>query len=128
MEKLNITGQEFTPSIEYLETENTLLISGVSVPEDTKTFYQPVLTWLDQGLTSSQFPAKFRLGIKLQYFNTSSSKIIYDLIAKLEKNMKPERDIKIVWYYSADDEDMLESGQNFSEIVSVPFEFIEMPA
>lgn len=123
MDKLDIAGQEFTPTIKYTENDNVLLISGVSVPEDTKGFYEPVFKFIDH-LIGSGFPQKFALGIKLQYFNTSSSKIIYDLIAKLEKNLSPEREIKVLWYYAEDDEDMLESGHNFSEIVSVPFEFL----
>jgi Zn-dependent M16 (insulinase) family peptidase len=123
MEKLDIAGHEFTPTILFQESDFTLTISGVSVPEDTKGFYEPVFKWLEN-LVNTGFPNKFILAIKLQYFNTSSSKIVYDLIAKLEKCMAPGRDIKVHWCYASDDEDMLESGQNFSEIVSVPFEFV----
>lgn len=126
MEKLDIVGQEFTPTIKYDESTQTLLISGVSVPEDTKGFYESTMKWLDAFFADGSFSGKFRLGINLQYFNTSSSKIIYDLIARLEKNLSPTRDLKVVWYYASDDEDMLESGQNFSEIVSVPFEFVSI--
>ena len=126
MEKIDIAGQEFTPHIVYDETTQIVMISGVSVPEDTKSFYEPLIKWVDNVFADASFSGKLYLGINLQYFNTSSSKIIYDLIARLEKHMAPTRDLKVLWHYASDDEDMLESGQNFSEIVSVPFEFVSI--
>jgi len=31
--------------------------------------------------------------------------------------------MKILWYFHEDDEDMEEAGQEFSELVEIPFEF-----
>ncbi len=126
MQSLNIKGEEFTPSVQFNDQTNELLISGISVPEDTKGFYQPVLTWLDTFLQENINNAKLTIGINLEYFNTSSSKVIYDMIAKLERNQKEGSEFKVKWYYNSDDEDMLESGNGFSEILKIPFEFIAL--
>ena len=56
---------------------------------------------------------------KLEYFNTASSKLILDVLSALE-------DIDgttIMWYFHEDDEDMEEAGEEFSELVEIPFEF-----
>jgi hypothetical protein len=55
----------------------------------------------------------------LEYFNTASSKLILDVLSALEDI----KDMKILWYFHEDDEDMEEAGQEFSELVEIPFEF-----
>ncbi len=56
---------------------------------------------------------------KLEYFNTASSKLILDVLSNLEDI----EGMTIVWYYHEDDEDMQEAGEEFSELVELPFEF-----
>ncbi|NBW37159.1 MAG: DUF1987 domain-containing protein [Cytophagia bacterium] len=48
-----------------------------------------------------------------------SSKLILDVLSALEDI----KGMKIVWYFHEDDEDMEEAGQEFSELVEIPFEF-----
>jgi hypothetical protein len=56
---------------------------------------------------------------KLEYFNTSSSKLILDILSALESI----QGMKIEWCYQEDDEDMEEAGKEFSELVEVPFSY-----
>ena len=55
----------------------------------------------------------------LNNFNTASSKLILDILSKLE--VIPGT--TVTWYYHEDDEDMEEAGTEFSELVEIPFEF-----
>jgi len=64
--------------------------------------------------------------VKLEYFNTSSSKCILDVFKKLEMIHKAKNDVEIKWYYEEDDEDMLEAGEDYESIIRVPFEMIEI--
>lgn len=117
MEILNLEGTEDTPKIILDKANGIFEISGRSLPEDSAEFYQPVLDWLETYAADHNPSSEFVF--KLEYFNTASSKLILDVLSKLE-------DIdgaKIHWYFHEDDEDMEEAGQEFSELVEVSFEF-----
>ncbi len=76
--------------------------------------------WLDQYIDASSSNTAFNF--KLEYFNTSSSKCILDILRKLEKLHKTGKSVVVNWYYEEDDEDMMEAGENYQRIVSVPIE------
>ncbi len=117
MEIIHLEGTEDTPKIILDKNNGIFEISGRSLPEDSAEFYQPVVDWLEAYAKSPNDKSEFVF--KLEYFNTASSKLILDVLSKIE-------DVKnavIRWYYHEDDEDMEEAGQEFSELVEVPFEF-----
>ncbi|MCE2996386.1 MAG: DUF1987 domain-containing protein, partial [Flammeovirgaceae bacterium] len=92
-------------------------ISGRSLPEDSAEFYKPVIEWINAYGAEANPTTEF--AFKLEYFNTASSKLILDVLSALEEI----KGIKVVWYFHDDDEDMEEAGQEFSELVEIPFEF-----
>ncbi len=117
MEILNLEGAEDTPKI-ILDKKNGIFeISGRSLPEDSAEFYRPVLEWIES--YSSEANSSTEFVFKLEYFNTASSKLILDVLSALEDI----KGMKIIWYFHEDDEDMEEAGQEFSELVEIPFEF-----
>ena len=117
MEILNLEGAEDTPKI-ILDKKNGIFeISGRSLPEDSAEFYRPVLEWIEEYGKAPNASTEFVL--KLEYFNTASSKLILDVLSALEDI----KSMKIMWYFHEDDEDMEEAGQEFSELVEIPFEF-----
>lgn len=117
MEIIKLEGTEDTPEI-TLDADNGIFeISGRSLPEDTAEFYQPVLDWLDEYGESPKETTNFVF--KLEYFNTASSKLILDVLSKLEEI----EGVNVIWYFHEDDEDMEEAGEEFSELVEVPFTF-----
>lgn len=117
MEILNLEGTEDTPKIILDKTNGIFEISGRSLPEDSAEFYKPVLDWLEQ--YASEAPPATDFVFKLEYFNTASSKLILDVLYVLEDISGA----KVQWYFHEDDEDMEEAGQEFSELVEIPFEF-----
>ena len=62
----------------------------------------------------------------LEYFNTSTSKYLLQIMQQLETLFDKGVNVTIVWYYS--DEDMQELGNDYQQIVKVPFEFKKLPA
>jgi hypothetical protein len=117
MQIIHLEGTEDTPKIILNHTNGIFEISGRSLPEDTAEFYKPVLEWLEaySGAPNSKITFTF----KLEYFNTASSKLILDILSKLESIPGTT----VAWYFHEDDEDMEEAGTEFSELVEVPFEF-----
>jgi len=121
MEIIKIEGTEDTPTIELNKSVGIFEISGRSLPEDCAEFYKPVIAWLDEYVKSPIDKTHFE--IKLEYFNTASSKVILDILSRIEKLADSGKEYKVIWYYDEDDEDMQEAGEEFSELVEVPFEF-----
>lgn len=117
MNTIDIKGTEDTPAIILDKAAGKFEISGRSLPEDAAEFYSPVLQWLTEYAAAPNANTDFT--VKLEYFNTASSKLILDLLSKVEAI----KGAKVVWFHYGDDEDMQEAGQEFSELVEIPFEF-----
>lgn len=126
MKPIVIEGTPKTPSIKFDPSEGVFEISGRSIPENSVDFYKPLLEWLDM---YKEAPLdKTVVKIKLEYFNTSSSKCILDVFKKLESIHKAQNDVEVNWYYEEDDEDMLEAGEDYESIIRVPFKMREIEA
>ncbi len=120
MEVIKIKGTEDTPNV-ILDAENNIIeFSGRSLPEDVVTFYAPVLQWIEEYAKSPN--PKTEVIFRLEYFNTASSKILLDILLKFEDIMNDGNEIVVQWYFQEDDEDMEEAGEEYSEIVDIPFE------
>jgi hypothetical protein len=122
MEPIHIQETEDTPKITLDPDNNIFELSGRSLPEDVASFYDPILNWLDE---YSEGPNdKTTVNFKLDYFNTASSKALLDILMKLEEIHENGNEVVIKWYYPEDDEDMQEAGEEYAEIVDLPFEQI----
>ena len=117
MEVINFDGTEDTPKIILDKNNGVFEISGRSLPEDSAEFYQPILDWLEEYQKEPNAETKFLF--KLEYFNTASSKLILDVLSKLEDI----EGIHVIWFFHEDDEDMEEAGEEFSDLVEIHFDF-----
>lgn len=109
-----------TPRIVFKPESGLLEVSGKSIPENSAVFFDPVLKWMDEYVSK---PAeKTTMVIRLEYFNTSSSKYLVEIFRKLEHLFKNNKNVLIKWFYEEEDEDMYESGLDFKEIIKVPVE------
>ncbi len=123
MEVINIKGTDDTPSV-ILDKENGVFeISGRSLPEDVTQFYQPILDWIDEYAKDPN--DKTEVMFKLEYFNTASSKVLLDVLLKYEEINDEHGNVVIKWHYHEDEEDMKEAGEEYQDIVTVPFEYVE---
>jgi hypothetical protein len=123
MDTLIIEGSPKTPTINFNAIEGLFSIEGRSIPENSLDFYKPVMEWLDGYLSDPK--DETNVTIKLEYFNTSSSKCLLDVFKKLEIIFKRGSKVAINWHYEVDDEDMLEAGEDYQSIVKIPFTMIE---
>lgn len=117
MEKLTLNGTFETPTILLDSNRGLLEFSGRSLPEDSSTFYRPILNWIEQYVTEPN--EKTDIAIKLEYFNTATSKVILNMLTKFEKT----HNVTVQWFHYEEDEDMLESGKEFEELVNLPFSY-----
>lgn len=119
MEALKIHATDETPSVLLDPERNVFEFSGKSLPEDVTSFYTPVLDWLDQYDKTPR--PRTVVDFRLNYFNTASSKLILDILFKLEKIHQGGTEILIRWHYETEDEDMKEAGEEYSDLLEVPF-------
>ena len=118
MNNLFIPRTSKTPDIFFDADRGILEIKGRSIPENSVAFYAPAMQWLrDYEKTPRE---ETQLIVKLEYFNTSSSKCLIDIFRKLEKLHSKDNSVTVIWYYEAVDEDMKESGEDFRDLVSMP--------
>lgn len=124
MEPIIIEGTAKTPTVKFDSSEGVFKLEGRSIPENSVEFYKPLVDWLESYKESPL--QKTVVEVKLEYFNTSSSKCILDVFKKLEVIHKAKNEVQIKWFYEEDDEDMLEAGEDYESIIRVPFEMIEI--
>jgi len=120
MQAIKIKGSDDTPSVVLDKENGNFEISGRSLPEDVAAFYEPILEWLDEYSESPLEKTVFNF--KLEYFNTASSKLLLDVLLKLEDMFDDGKEILVKWHFPDDDEDMEEAGEEYADIVEVPFE------
>ncbi|WP_017731673.1 DUF1987 domain-containing protein [Nafulsella turpanensis] len=122
MDRFFLEGTPKTPKLSFNGESGLFEISGRSIPENSIEFYRPVLDWLDQYITH---PVEhITLIVKLEYFNTSSSKCLVDIFRRLERMYQQGTYIHVKWFYEPEDEDMQDSGLDFKEITRLPLEMI----
>ena len=123
MANLTQEGTPKTPTIMLDEQQGILELSGRSIPENSIEFYKPILDWIE-GYSANPKP-ETRVNIRLEYFNTSSSKCILDFFKKLETLSKGGKTkVSVHWHYEEDDEDMQEAGEDYQSIIEIPFNLI----
>ena len=123
MSAIRLEGTSKTPQVEFNTAPLSMSISGRSIPENSIAFYTPLMEWLDDHLTDGK--ESVDISIRLEYFNTSSSKCIMDLLKRVEKSAV---NATVSWYYEEEDEDMLEAGEDYDAIIDLPFRLVATKA
>ena len=118
-----IQQTEDTPFIIIEEAQGFILFKGKSVVVYAIDFYKPIIENIEKYVIKK--PSDTKVIIDLDYFNTISSRIILEMFKILKKLVKKGFYLKIDWYYDEDDENMLECGQDFTDILGdIPFNLI----
>lgn len=130
MNPLFIESTDLTPMVSFRPDKKEFEITGESRPENVRKFYEPVMEWIDsykqymsdKPKSNDALVVKF----KFEYFNSTSAKFLSSIISKLEVIKKEIMPVEIEWYYDAPDEDMKNSGEEFSKMVTIPFRFFSV--
>ncbi len=120
MESIYIKGTRRTPEISF-KINGFLAINGVSIPEDANEFYKSTMEWLDK--FEKLEPENVNFKINFVYINTTSTSIILKILRKVFEVAKDKENLKIIWTYEQDDDDMYEQGKVLERLVGHPFRF-----
>jgi len=123
MNTIRIEKTNNTPSV-YIDENNMLCrIEGSSYPEDAHEIYQYVLDWLSrvQDSSASQVIVEF----DYDFLNSISHKKVWQILQQLKQFHNNGRTVKVKWFFEENDEDIMEAGEDLSELMNIPFELIE---
>ncbi|MBO4602965.1 MAG: DUF1987 domain-containing protein [Salinivirgaceae bacterium] len=123
MAPLIFSPTEDTPEISFDSTTGKMSIGGTSIPENARKFYDNIIEWIGEYVKSPS--ANTSIDFKLKYFNTASTKYLFDIMVLLKEIMKAGNTLVINWFYQEDDEDMYEAGLGFSKMLRYPFNFVK---
>jgi hypothetical protein len=124
MNNLEIEPKFNTPSIDFNAGSGYLLMKGRSIPEDPDSFYDPILTWLDEYFKETKLESV--LEFRLEYVNSGSSKYILELLRRLRKLVQAGKKVKIIWCFETDDESIEDLGEHYKHTVDLPIEIREI--
>ena len=119
MENLEFESTNDTPYVKCDGDGGELLMTGRSLPENPFRVYDPIFKWAEQYDKNA-----ILINFKLEYFNTASSKQIFNLIKTFVEN-HTIKEVLVKWHYEEGDYDSKETGEHFSHLFKIPFEFIE---
>ena len=120
MKDLIIEESRLRPKVYFNAARGLLNIEGRSLLEYAEELFDPINKWFEE---YSLDPYKETvLNIALEYFNSSTAKALIRFLA-LVKKVEKRTNLIVNFYY--DDENVLEYGKDFSEIVDLKFNFIQ---
>ncbi len=125
MNRLTIIGDEKQAGVDFDPSSGNLKLSGRSIPEDSVDFFGPIIEWVK--LYGEDPQPKTVVDVYLEYFNTSSAKLILDIFKEVEHiHSSGKSKVVIRWKHDKGDLDIMEAGKDYSIIVAVPFEVVEV--
>lgn len=124
MKNLIIEATEFSPKV-ILDISGIIDIRGDSFPENTYEFYKPVMHWIEEYLNKPE-NGKCVVNIAINYFNSSSSQLFFDLFDLFEEAAESGKTVEVNWIYHSKNGSAKEAGEDFlDEFKSVSIHLIE---
>jgi len=122
LESVNIRPRNIYPGVKLDKEKNTFELFGRSLPEDVDAFYIPIVDWIQKYIEIPNNHTEFVF--KLDYYNSSTARKIIDILLLIEQiTIKfPDKTVKIIWYYEDGDEVMKDNGEDFQNVIKIPFE------
>lgn len=114
MDNLFIAPTPSSPEVDFRFDTHTLSLRGESYPENAAAFYGQVIERLKEYLGTLQ-DSKVEVNIALAYFNSSSTKMLFNVIAALDGAAEAGNHIALHWYHDEEDDTIFEFGQELHE-------------
>jgi SiaC family regulatory phosphoprotein len=122
MEALILSGTKHTPYVNLNPTTGVLQVNGRSTPEHPSEYFAQLYRWVENYLKKPNENTVVRLSF--EYFNTSSSKCLLEMMKRLSALHESGKNISFQWMHEPEDDDMKEAGADFRDLLKAPFEII----
>jgi len=112
---MKFEGTNELPSLEFDEAIGHIRIFGKSIAIEHLDFWSPLMAKMVEYLEE---PRDIHLELEFEYFNTPSAKQILKLLNLIDKRMSETKRNFVVTWHDDDDEDLRETGEDFSTMVN----------
>jgi hypothetical protein len=102
-----------TPFVLIDEERSYMKLEGRSFNENVAEFFKEVNDWMDGYLTSGF--ETFTFDCAISYFNSSTTKLLLNMLLKMDSHASKEKKIVVNWITTADNEIMMECGEDFRD-------------
>jgi hypothetical protein len=126
MENLYIAPTPSSPEVDFKFDQHLLSLRGESYPENAAAFYGDIIKQLRAYLASCTPSTTITVHIALAYFNSSSTKMLFNMIEALHAAAKTNKRVCLNWYHDEDDDTILEFGQELSDDFPA-IQFLNLP-
>lgn len=122
MNALEIPAKDASPYIKF-DPQGKLEIKGKSYDDDVVSLYAILMKKIQEFAVSGK--DSLEVNFYLKYFNTASSKCLYDLVTAI-KGLQEEKGVKVKmeWNYIEGDESMKEEIEEFKEDIDFDFQVL----
>jgi len=122
MENIYVEKTKKTPLIHISLKENKFLIKGPSFSENIVDIYNPIIDWIDKNIPNLE--TEMICELYFTVLNSASHKKIFQILIRLNSFLDAGKKITVNWFYDEDDEDIMEMGEDLTELINLPFEII----
>jgi len=98
-------------------------MKGDSYAEGLQEIYNDIILWIENEVPKME--CEIKCNFHFNTFSSVSMKNIIVILSKLNEHYKNGKKISIKWYYDKEDEDNMESAEDFTSFIDIPFEIIE---
>jgi len=105
-----------TPYVLIDEEKGYMKLEGRCFHENVAEFFKEVNDWLDVYLASNF--GSFTFDCAINYFNSSTTKLLLNMLMKMDDYSSEENKITVNWITTEDNEIMVECGEDFEEDMS----------
>jgi predicted ATP-grasp superfamily ATP-dependent carboligase len=102
-----------SPYVLIDEDKCYMKLEGKSYLENITEFFKDINEWLENYLSSDCSELTFDCA--MEYFNSSTTKIIYNLLRRMDRAAGEGANIVVNWIAAEDDEMIIECGEDFEE-------------
>ena len=122
MDNLIIESTKSTPKVIGDTQIGNLTLSGNLFPENSIIFFKPIYNWItDLSKQCNSFEVEFELN-----YISSSSVIQILKTMQLVEELNPDSEIKFIWKYEEDDEDIQKLCEEFNKLTKSPMDLISI--
>ncbi len=123
MEKLEIKETKSSPSVIMDPVSGRFEMRGTSFLDNAHEFYTPIIDWIKGYLKSPLQETKFVFD--LSYINTSSQRMVFDILKYLNQLHKSGHGVAVEWLYDENDDDLKDVGTDLLSFMEFPYKVIE---
>lgn len=109
-----------TPYVKYNKVERSLCIRGRSTGKNMNDFYAP---FIQKSLRDLKAGNSMKVELFFQNINTSTVKVLFDMFKAFRTAQAGGAKINVLWICEMDNEAMLETGADLSELYGLPFQY-----